>query len=125
VPVPVPVPALTLALGRGAPLALPAASALQAIPAVPSVARRLLEVPEPVTVECDEERPVAMRWRAARVVVEAAIGPERLAGRWWADEYARDYWRCRANGVEWLVFRDLGAADAGGEGRWYLQSWLD
>jgi len=127
----VPAPALTLALGRGEPLAVAAGPAVPTAPARPPAASRLLEVPEPVTMECDDDRPVAMQWRAARVVVEAAIGPERLTGRWWADEYARDYWRCRANGVEWLVFRDGVAAGDGGAGggapeaRWYLQSWLD
>jgi protein ImuB len=117
--VPVPVPALTLALGRGASLAgLPTGPAVPTVPSGPPAASRLLEVPEPVTMECDDDRPVAMQWRAARVVVEAAIGPERLTGRWWADEYARDYWRCRGNGVEWLVFRDGGAAsDSGADDR--------
>jgi hypothetical protein len=51
------------------------------------------------------------------------VGPERLAGDWWKDGYARDYWRCEeATGeTELVLFHD----HSSGNGAWYVQGWYD
>ncbi|MFL5582238.1 MAG: hypothetical protein ACJ8AO_17865, partial [Gemmatimonadaceae bacterium] len=111
--------------------AAPAAAA-PAAPAAPA-ALRLLEAPEAVEVEpgvapgdlAEAADPVAagspgaMRWRGRRVVLERAVGPERLSGDWWRDGFRRDYWRCAGDGAtEFLLYR---AED----GRWFLHGWYD
>jgi protein ImuB len=86
-------------------------------------ALRQLESPEPVDVECrDDGAPRVLWWRGRRVRVARALGPERLGGDWWKDEYARDYWQCEeAEGESDLVlFHDF--ASTGG---WYVQGWYD
>jgi protein ImuB len=88
-----------------------------------SSALRQLESPEPVDVECrDDGAPRVLWWRGRRVRVARALGPERLGGDWWKDEYARDYWQCEeAEGESDLVlFHDF--ASTGG---WYVQGWYD
>ncbi|MFN8580918.1 MAG: hypothetical protein U0163_08100 [Gemmatimonadaceae bacterium] len=84
---------------------------------------RHLELPEPVDVECRGETPRALWWRGRHVRVRYAIGPERLAGDWWKDPYARDYWRCAQEDplAHLLVFRERRtAAD-----QWFVQGWYD
>jgi hypothetical protein len=88
-----------------------------------SSALRQLESPEPVDVECrDDGAPRVLWWRGRRLRVARALGPERLGGDWWKDEYARDYWQCEeAEGESDLVlFHDF--ASTGG---WYVQGWYD
>jgi protein ImuB len=86
-------------------------------------ALRLLDPPEPAEVECDAAaRPVAVRWRARRIPIRHASGPERLDGAWWQAPYARDYWRCAAAGeprAEYVVFADRTTR------AWYVQGWWD
>jgi hypothetical protein len=88
-----------------------------------SAAFRHLETPEPVDVECSGERPRALWWRGRHIRVQHAIGPERLAGDWWKDPYARDYWRCEQEDplAHLLVFRERRAPDD----QWYVQGWYD
>ncbi|MBA2683284.1 MAG: hypothetical protein H0U66_02165, partial [Gemmatimonadaceae bacterium] len=80
-------------------------------------ALRLLETPETVDVEWDGDRPCALWWRERRVTIGRAAGPERLAGDWWKDGYARDYWRCESDSGELLAFRE--------RERWFVQGWYD
>ena len=54
-------------------------------------------------------------------VVAHAHGPERLSGDWWDDAFRRDYWRCRTDAGELLVFLDRAAAAPA----WYVQGWYD
>ncbi len=88
-----------------------------------SAAFRHLETPELVDVECTGERPRALWWRGRHVRVRYAIGPERLAGDWWKDPYARDYWRCEQEDplAHLLVFRERRAPND----QWYVQGWYD
>jgi len=87
-------------------------------------ALRLLEVPEPVEVECaaEGEAPRLVWWRGRRILVRRAEGPERLSGDWWRDGYRRDYWRCEgeAGDGDFVLYRDRAAP-----GAWYLQGWYD
>jgi len=80
----------------------------------------LLDTPEPVDVEAPHGAPDAVWWRGRRLSIASANGPERLSGDWWrADTYARDYWRCVAEGEgELLLYHEAGA-------QWYLQGWYD
>lgn len=80
---------------------------------------RLLDPPEPAEVEHTAGIPVAVWWRGRRLTIERATGPERMSGAWWADPYARDYWRCEGAEGELLVFLD------GRERGWYVQGWID
>ncbi len=83
-------------------------------------ALRLLETPDPVTVECGVHgAPSAVAWQQRRVVVSHASGPERLTGDWWrADAFARDYWRCVADGEgDLLLYQEMG--------RWFVHGWFD
>ena len=89
-------------------------------PDLPSVALRLLETPEPVTLEWRDDAPRAVWWRGRCVPVQHADGPECLAGDWWSEPYRRDYWRCTAADGEFLIYRD-DREDA----RWFLQGWYD
>jgi protein ImuB len=74
-----------------------------------------------VEVECEDGAPRVLWWRGRRIRVQRSIGPERLAGDWWKDGYARDYWRCEEAGEgELVLFRD-GAANSA----WYVQGWYD
>jgi protein ImuB len=85
-----------------------------------TAALRLLEVPEPIEVECTAGVPSAFWWRGCRLPVECASGPERLSGDWWRDGYAREYWRCEGAAGDFLIY-----LDGGGERRWHLQGWYD
>ncbi len=95
------------------------------LPVTPAL--RQLEHPEPVNVECENGTPRVLWWRGRRVCLEQTRGPERLAGDWWKDGYARDYWRCEeaAGGGDregtLLLFHD-GVPD---DGAWYVQGWYD
>lgn len=73
-------------------------------------------------MECADGAPSVLWWRGRRVRVERALGPERLAGDWWKDAYARDYWRCEEIGGEGdlVLFHDKTP-----DGRWYVQGWYD
>jgi protein ImuB len=87
-------------------------------------ALRRLDPPEQVEVAVEDEMPRAVRWRGRWLPVARAIGPERLAGDWWDEGYARDYWRCEDDhgGLALMVYHDrhASAPDA-----WYLQGWFD
>ena len=102
------------ALGEAGP------SAECPVPSADATAFRLLEAPEPVEVEADGEAPAAAWWRGRRVAFERAEGPERLSGDWWKDAFARDYWRCRGDTGELLLYRDRAAG-----GAWYVHGWYD
>jgi protein ImuB len=82
-------------------------------------ALRLLETPDAVTVHCTNGVPSVVEWQQRRVTVSQASGPERLAGDWWrADAFARDYWRCVAEGEgDLLLYQEQGA--------WFVQGWFD
>ena len=84
---------------------------------------RHLEPPEPVDVECAGAEPRALWWRGQHLRLRRAFGPERLAGDWWKDPYARDYWRCEQEEprAHLLVFRE-GRPSAV---QWYVQGWYD
>jgi protein ImuB len=83
---------------------------------------RQLETPEPVEVECADGQPRVLWWRGRRMRIEHPAGPERLAGDWWKDPYARDYWRCEdPDGEGTLVlYRDHSPGSA-----WFVQGWYD
>jgi protein ImuB len=87
--------------------------------AINDAALRLLESPDPVTVECAHGVPSALEWQQRRVAVSHASGPERLTGDWWrADAFARDYWRCMAEGEgDLLLYQE--------RGEWFVQGWFD
>ncbi|MBI3567745.1 MAG: hypothetical protein HY084_06020, partial [Gemmatimonadetes bacterium] len=80
---------------------------------------RLLERPERVDVETARGVPRVVRWRAQRIAIADARGPERVSGDWWKDPYARDYWRCASDELarEFLLYRDASG--------WSLQGWFD
>jgi protein ImuB len=107
---------------------------------------RLLAQAEAVHVEVDVAGPRVVTWRGRRLVVERALGPERLSGEWWtvvpadgasaattmaasapatvgareaATGWAREYWRCEGAAGELLVYQDLQ------RGGWYVQGWYD
>lgn len=83
------------------------------------LAHRQLESAEPVQVECDQERPRALRWRSRVWRIRHAAGPERLSGDWWRDSYARDYWRCEEDGGATLVVYRRS------DGEWFVQGWAN
>jgi protein ImuB len=76
-----------------------------------------------VEVECEDGMPRVLWWRGRRVRLERALGPERLAGDWWKDDYARDYWRCEESDSEGnvVLFHDRLASNGG----WFVQGWYD
>jgi protein ImuB len=88
---------------------------------VPACSRQL-ETPEPVEVECADGQPRVLWWRGRRMRIEHPSGPERLAGDWWRDQYARDYWRCTdPDGEGTLVlYNDYSSGSA-----WFVQGWYD
>jgi len=88
---------------------------------VPSCSRQL-ETPEPVDVECADGQPRVLWWRGRRMRLEHPSGPERLAGDWWKDQYARDYWRCEGPDGEGtlILYRDHSSGSA-----WFVQGWYD
>jgi protein ImuB len=92
---------------------------------VPACSRQL-ETPEPVEVECADGQPRILWWRGRRMRLEHPAGPERLAGDWWKDPYARDYWRCEdPDGEGTLVlYRDHSQALSSGSA-WFVQGWYD
>ena len=111
-----------MALGAApipAPLPASAASAAPPTPNTDAVLR-LLDAPEPVDVEAPHGAPDAVWWRGRRLSLASADGPERLSGDGWrADAYARDYWRCVAEGEgELLLYHESGS-------QWSLQGWYD
>ncbi len=97
------------------------APAQRAMPAstVTQGARRALDPPEAVEVQCEGEAPQVIVWRGQRIAVTRAVGPERLSGDWWDDGYRRDYWRCDSLSGEVTLFLDR-SDDA-----WKLQTWGD
>jgi protein ImuB len=101
---------------RPADSAAPASS--HALPAC----TRQLESPEPVDVECAGGAPRVLWWRGQRMRLEHPSGPERLAGDWWTDGFARDYWRCQdPDGEGTLVlYHDYSSGSA-----WFVQGWYD
>lgn len=88
---------------------------------------RLLDAPEAVDVESPHGTPAAVWWRGTRWDIAHADGPERLSGDWWkADAFARDYWRCAAEGAgELLVYAESAANVVTAPMRWYVQGWYD
>jgi protein ImuB len=93
---------------------------------------RLLESPEPVGVECADGQPRVLWWRGRRLRLEHPAGPERLAGDWWKDHYARDYWRCDdPDGEGTLVLYHeysqacLSQACLSSGSAWFVQGWYD
>jgi protein ImuB len=88
-------------------------------PAVAGLVHRQLESAEPALVECEQERPKALRWRSRVWRIHHAVGPERLAGDWWRDSYARDYWRCEEDGGATLVVYRRS------DGEWFVQGWAN
>ena len=84
-----------------------------------SAPTRLLTDPESIDVDAPRGVPRLVWWRGQRIRVTRAVGPERLAGDWWKDPYARDYWRCESDELarDFLLFREAGA--------WRLQGWYD
>jgi protein ImuB len=93
---------------------------------VPSCTR-LLENPEPVDVECTDGQPRVLWWRGRRMRIEHPTGPERLAGDWWKDHYARDYWRCQdpdGDGTL-LLYHDHSQACLSSGSAWFVQGWYD
>lgn len=87
---------------------------------------RLLDTPEVVDVEAPRGVPAAVWWRGRRLSIAHADGPERLSGDWWrADAFARDYWRCDAEGEgELLVYGESTVASAAPM-QWFVQGWYD
>jgi protein ImuB len=83
---------------------------------------RLLDHPEPVDVECADGQPRVIWWRGRRLRIDHPTGPERLAGDWWKDRYARDYWRCDdPDGDGTIVlYHDFSSGSA-----WFVQGWND
>jgi protein ImuB len=88
---------------------------------------RLLDAPEAVDVESPHGTPSAVWWRGTRWDIAHADGPERLSGDWWkADAFARDYWRCGAEGAgELLLYAESAANVVTAPMRWYVQGWYD
>jgi len=82
--------------------------------------RRFLEASETIEVEYTGDRPVAFHWRARRIPITQAIGPERLAGDWWEDAYCRDYWRCSSASASFVLYVDYTRG-----AQWYVQGWED
>lgn len=83
-------------------------------------ALRLLETPDAVSVECGAQgAPSVVAWQQRRLIVSQASGPERLTGDWWrADAFARDYWRCVADGEgDLLLYQERGG--------WFVHGWYD
>ena len=93
---------------------------------IPACSRQL-ETPEPVDVECDNGQPRVLWWRGRRMRLEHPAGPERLAGDWWKDHYARDYWRCAdPDGEGTLVlYHDYSQACLSLGSAWFVQGWYD
>jgi protein ImuB len=87
--------------------------------ATPSAVCRLLAAAEPVDVEAPRGVPRTLGWRGRRIAITRAVGPERLSGDWWKDQYARDYWRCESDELarDFLLYRDAAG--------WRLQGWYD
>jgi hypothetical protein len=73
-------------------------------------------------VECADGQPRVLWWRGRRMRIEHPAGPERLAGDWWKDSYARDYWRCEdPDGEGTLVlYHDHSSGSS-----WFVQGWYD
>jgi hypothetical protein len=107
----------------------PIAQAAAAIPAASDdvateAVLRLLDAPEAVTVEAPHGVPTAMWWRGVYLAITHADGPERLSGEWWrGDAYARDYWRCEAEGAGTVLL--FGEASEASALAWCVQGWYD
>jgi protein ImuB len=89
------------------------------------LALQLLPEPRRLLVETvqrrDHEAPVRIRDRAGWREVAMAAGPDRISGgRWEAEPYAREYYRCVTDeGVPLWIYRD------GRDSAWYLHGWWD
>ena len=105
----------------------PALSPVTHHPSPVTGASRQLEVPELVEVECADGQPRVLWWRGRRMRIENPAGPERLAGDWWRDHYARDYWRCEdPDGEGTLVlYHDHSQACLSSGSAWFVQGWDD
>jgi protein ImuB len=97
----------------------PAVPYAAAAPSLDHAALRLLDAPDAVTVLCANGVPRSLEWRGARHTLTRATGPERLTGDWWrTDAFAREYWRCGADGEgDLLVYQE--------RGQWFVQGWFD
>jgi protein ImuB len=82
---------------------------------------RLLDPAECASVECEDKVPRVVRWRSRVIRISRAVGPERLSGDWWKDDYRRDYWRCEEENerVDLVLYRDRA------RGEWFVQGWWD
>jgi protein ImuB len=97
----------------------------------PTLAFRQLDPPERADVDSPDDTPDAptppraLHWRNRWIRVQRALGPERLAGEWWDETYARDYWRVEDadHGPDLVVYRDL--HNSSGSAAWYVQGWYD
>ena len=100
----------------------PALAPVTRHPSPVSCASRQFETPEPVDVECTDGQPRVLWWRGRRMRIDHPSGPERLAGDWWKDQYARDYWRCDdPDGEGTLVlYHDHSSGSV-----WFVQGWYD
>jgi protein ImuB len=88
---------------------------------------RLFDPPEAARVIAvtPDGPPYRVRWRGEEHPVAAAVGPERLAGEWWADPgsviggRAHDYFRVRTAGGRWLwLRREVGSSGWVVHGEW-------
>jgi protein ImuB len=90
-----------------------------------ALALQMLAEPRRLRVESvsrrDHEVPVRFRDRGGWREVTMAAGPDRISGgRWEAEPFAREYYRCVTDeGVLLWVYRD------GRDGTWYLHGWWD
>jgi len=81
---------------------------------------RLLPAPELVVAEGEGGRLTSLRVGGRERAVLAFQGPERLAGEWWWERFARDYYRVRLEGLgDCWIYRD------GADGRLYLHGFFD
>jgi protein ImuB len=86
---------------------------------------QLLAEPRRLRVESVSRRdhavPVRFRDRGGWREVAMAAGPDRISGgRWEAEPFAREYYRCVTDeGMLLWVYRD------GRDGGWYLHGWWD
>ena len=86
---------------------------------------QMLPRPRRLVVETDRRRdhevPVRLKDRGAWREIAHADGPDRISGgRWEAEPWAREYFRCVTDeGVPLWIYRDAR------EGGWWLQGWWD
>lgn len=87
-----------------------------------------LPSPEPVEVLAllPDYPPRFFTWRARRIDVARADGPERVHGEWWLSDaevwLTRDYFRVEGgDGLRYWLFRASTGPEGGGDARWFLQ----